>query len=74
MRKSYMLRSHSKNYTVRKSVRKMETVRIRLDLVGKEATRFVALRNKRGLTQHTQLVRQLLKEAEEKELSEEELA
>jgi len=48
----------------------METVRIRLDLVGDEATRFVALKEKRGLTQNTQLVRQLLKEAQEKELKE----
>ena len=46
----------------------MEKVSIRLDLNGEEATKFVALRDKRGLTQNTQLVRQLLKEAQEKEL------
>jgi len=49
----------------------METVRIRLDLVGNDATRFLALRNKRGLSANTQLVRQLLKEAQDKELKKE---
>jgi len=66
-----MLSSHSKRHRVRKSVRKMETVRIRLDLVGDDATKFVALKTKRGLTQNTQLVKQLLKEAQDRELKEE---
>jgi len=48
----------------------METVRIRLDLVGDDAIQFEALKVKRGLTQNTQLVRQLLKEAQERELKE----
>ena len=55
---------------MRESVRKMETVRIRLDLVGDDAIQFEALKVKRGLTQNTQLVRQLLKEAQERELKE----
>jgi len=71
VRNSYMLSSHSKRQRVRESVRKMETVRIRLDLVGNDATRFLALRNKRGLSANTQLVRQLLKEAQDKELKKE---
>jgi hypothetical protein len=48
----------------------MAIVRIRLDLVGNDATKFEALKAKRGLTQNTQLVRQLLKEAQERELTE----
>jgi antitoxin component of RelBE/YafQ-DinJ toxin-antitoxin module len=49
----------------------METkqiVRIRLDLHGKEANQFLRLLKKRGLTINTQLIRQLLKEAQEREL------
>ena len=52
----------------------MDKVNVRLELSGEEATKFVALRDKRGLTQNTQLVRQLLKEAQEKELPKEALA
>ena len=48
----------------------METeqiVRIRLDLNGKEAQRFVALKEKRGLKNNSELVRQLVKEAADEE-------
>lgn len=43
---------------------------IRLELSGDEARRFNALKGKRGLKNNSELVRQLLKEAEERELEE----
>jgi len=46
-------------------------VNIRLELKGQEATRFNALKNKRGLKNNSELVRQILKETEERELPEE---
>ena len=45
-------------------------VNIRLELSGDEAKRFVALKEKRGLKNNSELVRQLLKEAQERELPE----
>jgi len=45
-----------------------EIVRVRFDLEGEEAKKFLKLLAKRGLTQNTQLCRQLLKEAEDQEL------
>ena len=46
----------------------METkqiVRIRLDLEGEEAERFLKLKQKRGLKSNTELVRLILKEVEQ---------
>lgn len=45
-----------------------QTVRIRVDLTGKDAQQFITLLRKRGLTMNTQLVRQLLSEAYQREL------
>jgi len=45
-----------------------EKVSIRLDLEGEEAKNFLNLRNKRGLSISKELVRQLIKEAVDKEV------
>lgn len=44
------------------------TVNIRLELTGQDAEHFIALKNKRGLKNNSEVVRQLLKEAQEREL------
>jgi len=46
-------------------------VNIRLELQGQEAKRFLALKEKRGLKNNSEVVRQLLKEAQERELTKE---
>ena len=44
-----------------------QIVRIRLDLEGEDAKRFLKLKEKRGLKNNSELVRQVLKEAADKE-------
>lgn len=48
-----------------------EIVNIRLELSGEDAKRFTALKEKRGLKNNSELVRQILKEAQEREFKEE---
>jgi len=44
-----------------------QIVRIRLDLEGEDAKRFLKLKEKRGLKNNSELVRQVLKEAADNE-------
>lgn len=70
----YFILRHSKGDKYGKKcekVKKMEEiVNIRLELSGEEAKKFTALKDKRGLKNNSEVVRQLLKEAEERELEE----
>ena len=45
-----------------------EKICIRLDFEGEDASAFQQLRKKRGLTQNTELIRLLIREAEDREL------
>lgn len=47
----------------------LESVNIRLELDGDDATKFLNLKRKRGLKNNVELARQVLKEAYDKEAS-----
>ena len=64
---SIRLKSAEDCEIVRRSViNTQERFSLRLDLVGQEAVDFAALKKSRGLKQHTELMRLLIQEAEEK--------
>lgn len=62
----YVIVRETASIVRRSAITTEEKICIRLDLEGQEAKGFSALRKCRGLTNNTELVRLLIREAEEK--------